>query len=188
MDEAAINAAGIAPLQPELDGLKAIKTPAAGLTPLARLQSFGVGVGFRCGSSPDLKQSERERAVLGQGGLGFPERGYYFNDDEKSLKIRHVGRLEAPWVDARKGAPAAAVRVADREMAGPAVVVRLWRQMRLRVAASASRGWSQVVGREGAGAAPRRPARARRGALSAAGGRFFSRAGHRGGGGRSRGP
>ena len=164
MDEAAINAAGIAPLQPELDGLKAIKTPAAGLTPLARLQSFGVGVGFRCGSSPDLKQSERERAVLGQGGLGFPERGYYFNDDEKSLKIRHVGRLEAPWVDARKGAPAAAVRVADREMAGPAVVVRLWRQMRLRVAASASRGWSQVVGREGAGAAPRRPARARGGA------------------------
>jgi hypothetical protein len=45
-----------------------------------------------------------------------------------------------------------------------AVVVRLWRQMRRRVAASASRGWSQVVGREGAGAAPRRPARARGGA------------------------
>ena len=116
-DEAAINAAGITPLQPELDGLKAIKTPAAGLTALARLQSFGVGVGFRRGSSPDLKQSERERAVLGQGGRGFPERGYSFNDDKKSLKIRHIGRLEAPWGDARKGDPEAAVRVADGEMA-----------------------------------------------------------------------
>ena len=187
MDEAAINAAGIAPLQPELDGLKAIKTPAAGLTPLARLQSFGVGVGFRCGSSPDLKQSERERAVLGQGGLGFPERGYYFNDDEKSLKIRHVGRLEAPWVDARKGDPAAAVRVADREMAaGPG---------RPLVAANAAQGGDECVARVEPGGGPRggrgRTAAARPregGALSAAGGRFFSRAGRRGGGGRSRGP
>jgi predicted metalloendopeptidase len=50
MDGAAINAAGIAPLQPEHDRRKAIKTPAEVLTAPARLQSFGVG--FPCGSSP----------------------------------------------------------------------------------------------------------------------------------------
>ena len=63
MDETAINAAGIPPLQPELDRLKAIKTPAEFLTALARLQPFGVG--FRCGSSPDPKPSEPQRAVRG---------------------------------------------------------------------------------------------------------------------------
>lgn len=88
MDEAAINASGVKPLQPELDRLQALKTSGDVLAALARLQSFGIGAGFRFGSSPDLKQSEREMASLGQGGLGLPERGYYFNDDEKSLKIR----------------------------------------------------------------------------------------------------
>ncbi len=88
MDEAAINAAGAKPLQSELDRIAAIKSPSDVLKAIAHLQSYGVGCGFRFGSSPDLKQSDREIASLGQGGLGLPERGYYFNDDEKSQKIR----------------------------------------------------------------------------------------------------
>jgi predicted metalloendopeptidase len=45
-----------------------------------------------------LKHSDREIARLGQGGLGLPERGYYFNDDEKSRTIRsqyvaHIANL-----------------------------------------------------------------------------------------------
>ncbi len=88
MDEAAINAAGAKPLQPELDRIAAIKSPADVLKTIAHLQTFGVSCGFRFGSQPDLKQSDREMASLGQGGLGLPERGYYFNDDEKSQKIR----------------------------------------------------------------------------------------------------
>ncbi len=116
MDETAINAAGVNPLQPELDRLKAIKSPADVLTAIARLQSFGVGVGFRFGSSPDLKQSEREMASLGQGGLGLPERGYYFNDDEKSLKIRqqyvaHIANLFVLLGEARDSATVSAQAV-----------------------------------------------------------------------------
>ena len=88
MDEAAINALGAKPLQPELDRLAAIKTPADVLRAIAHLQSLGVACGFGFGSSPDLKQSDREMAALRQGGLGLPERGYYFNDDEKSQKLR----------------------------------------------------------------------------------------------------
>ncbi len=88
MDDGAINAAGTTPLQPELDRLMAIKTPADVLKAIAHLQSFGVGCGFRFGSAPDLKQSDMEIANLAQGGLGLPERGYYFDDDEKSQKIR----------------------------------------------------------------------------------------------------
>lgn len=116
MDEAAINAAGLEPLQPELDRLKAVRTPADVLTALARLQSFGINVGFSFGSSPDLKQSEREMARLGQGGLGLPERGYYFNDDEKSLKIRqayvaHIANMFVLLGEARDAATVSAQAV-----------------------------------------------------------------------------
>jgi predicted metalloendopeptidase len=88
MDEAAVNAAGVKPLQTEFDRIAAIKSSADVLKAIAHLQSFGISCGFRFGSQPDLKQSDREMASLGQGGLGLPERGYYFNDDEKSQKIR----------------------------------------------------------------------------------------------------
>ncbi len=98
MDEAAINAAGAKPLQPELDRIAAIKAPADLLAALAHLHSIGVGGGFRFGSSPDRKDSSKEIANLAQGGLGLPERGYYFNDDEKSQKTRqqyvaHVAKM-----------------------------------------------------------------------------------------------
>jgi predicted metalloendopeptidase len=109
MDEAAINAASAKPLQPELDRIAAIKTPADLLTALAHLHSIGVGGGFRFGSSPDRKNSAQELAVLAQGGLGLPERGYYFNDDEKSQKIRqqyvaHIAKMLALLGDAPESA------------------------------------------------------------------------------------
>ena len=88
MDEGAVNAAGTSPLQPELDRLAVVKSPADILKAIAHLQSFGAGCGFRFGSGPDQKQSDIEIAQLGQGGLGLPERGYYFDDDEKSQKTR----------------------------------------------------------------------------------------------------
>ena len=88
IDEAAINAAGMRPLQLELDRIAALQSPTDVLKAIAHLQSFGVSCGFSFGSVSDQKQSDREIARLGQGGLGLPERGYYFNDDEKSLKIR----------------------------------------------------------------------------------------------------
>jgi predicted metalloendopeptidase len=98
MDEAAINALGAKPLQPELERIAGVKAPADVLKVIAHLQSLGIGCGFRFGSSADLKQSDREIASLGQGGTSLPERGYYFNDDEKSQKIRqqyvaHVANL-----------------------------------------------------------------------------------------------
>jgi len=98
MDEAAVNAAGAKPLQPELDRIAALKTPADVVAELAHLHVIGAGGGFRFGGSPDRKNSSQVIAVLAQGGLGLPERGYYFNDDEKSQKIRqqyvaHIARM-----------------------------------------------------------------------------------------------
>jgi putative endopeptidase len=72
MDEAAVNAAGAKPLQPELDRIAAIKTPADFLAALAHLHSLGVGGGFRFGSSPDRKNSAQELAVLAKAASASP--------------------------------------------------------------------------------------------------------------------
>jgi putative endopeptidase len=88
MDEAAVNAAGAAPLRAELDLIAAIKTPADVMAEIAHLQSIGCPVGFAFFSSADAKNSDMEIAQLRQGGLGLPNRDYYINDDDKSKKVR----------------------------------------------------------------------------------------------------
>ena len=57
---------------------------------------MGLNVGFGFGSSPDFKNSSMRIATTGQGGLGLPEREYYFRDDDKSQKTRqqYVAHVE----------------------------------------------------------------------------------------------
>ena len=98
MDEAAIELAGIEPLRPELARIAALRTSADLLPAIARLHRLGIGAGFMFDSGPDDKDSSRELAQLWQGGLGLPERDYYFRPDEKSQKLRteyvaHVARM-----------------------------------------------------------------------------------------------
>jgi predicted metalloendopeptidase len=100
MDEAAINAAGIAPIQPELDAIALLKTPAGVLDEIARLKLMGIGGGFRFWVDIDDKNSDAYLVTLYQGGLGLPDRDYYFNTDEKSQKLRadyleHIARMLA---------------------------------------------------------------------------------------------
>jgi putative endopeptidase len=88
MDEAAVNAAGAKPIQPELDLIAALKTPGDVLLEIARLHSMGFPAGFLFYSAADAKDSDTELAQLRQGGLGLPNRDYYINDDDKSKTIR----------------------------------------------------------------------------------------------------
>ena len=117
LDEAAINAAGVAPLQPELDLIAAIQKPADVLRAIAQLHAAGVGAGFSFGGNADAKNSSRVIAGLYPfGALGLPERGYYFNDDEKSEKIRqqyvaHITRMLVLLGDAPEAARAGATAV-----------------------------------------------------------------------------
>jgi predicted metalloendopeptidase len=88
MDEAAVNAAGAAPLKQELDLIAALKTPADVMAEVAHLHSLGCPAGFLFYSAADAKNSDMDIAQLRQGGLGLPNRDYYINDDDKSKKIR----------------------------------------------------------------------------------------------------
>ena len=98
MDEAAVEAAGIQPIQPELAKIEAIQNATSLRAELGRLQSMGVNAVFAFGSEPDRKDASQVIAAALQGGLGLPERDYYLKTDEKSVKMRdqyvaHVAKM-----------------------------------------------------------------------------------------------
>ena len=88
MDEAQIDQRAATPLQPELDRIAHIANSSDLLEEVARLHSQQVNVFFRFGSQPDPKDANRMIADLDQGGLGLPEKDYYFRTDAKSEEIR----------------------------------------------------------------------------------------------------
>jgi putative endopeptidase len=98
MDEKAIDAKGIAPLEPELARIRNIKDKAQLAEVVARLHTLGVGALFNFSSGQDFKNSSDVIAQFDQGGLGLPDRDYYLKDDPKSVEIRqqyvaHVARM-----------------------------------------------------------------------------------------------
>ncbi|HEX4965487.1 MAG TPA: M13 family metallopeptidase, partial [Thermoanaerobaculia bacterium] len=98
MDEAAIEAQGIAPLKPRLDRIAALKTKEEIAVALAKLHGDGVPALFRFGSQPDLKNASLYIAGVDQAGLSLPDRDYYLKDDARFADVRkqfpgHVAKM-----------------------------------------------------------------------------------------------
>jgi endothelin-converting enzyme/putative endopeptidase len=88
IDTDAIHAAGLKPLQPELDRIAAL-TDKKQLTPLlAHFQLINVNAFFNYGEQQDFKDARKQIAAVDQGGLGLPERDYYFRTDDAAVKTR----------------------------------------------------------------------------------------------------
>jgi putative endopeptidase len=87
MDEAAIEAAGIKPLQTEFDAIQNIASPADLQTEIAHLQGFA-NVVFNFTAEQDRRKSTEVIAIASQGGLGLPDRDYYTKTDDASKKLR----------------------------------------------------------------------------------------------------
>lgn len=79
MDEAAIEAKGIAPIKPELDKIAAIadKTQLAAM--FGRFSRIGVSTPIGVGVGPDRKNPDAFQVGASQGGLGLPDRDYYLD-------------------------------------------------------------------------------------------------------------
>lgn len=90
MDSAKLEQDGIKPLNEVLAKIDAAKTPADVMNVAAYLHTFGVGVFFSEGVGQDEKNSEVMSYQLYQGGLGLPNRDYYFNTDARTVKIREA--------------------------------------------------------------------------------------------------
>ncbi len=90
MDSTGADQKGSTPLEAELKNIYAATDRATLMTEAARLHRMGVGVLFDEGVSQDSKNSAEMSYGLSQGGLGLPNRDYYFNKDARTTKIREA--------------------------------------------------------------------------------------------------
>jgi predicted metalloendopeptidase len=90
MDEAAIEKAGIAPIQPMLAEVKTVKDGATAAQAIAYLHSENVFPFFSLGPIQDFADATKVIAGLDQSGLGLPERKYYLQNTDTIPKTRRV--------------------------------------------------------------------------------------------------
>ncbi|TXH69111.1 MAG: peptidase [Lysobacteraceae bacterium] len=83
MDEATINAQGITPLKSRLDAIDALNSSEEIAEHMRQTFARGEGGLFGFGPSPDFKDSSINIAYVAQGGLGLPDKGYYFDKDKR---------------------------------------------------------------------------------------------------------
>jgi endothelin-converting enzyme/putative endopeptidase len=86
MDEKAIDAKGVTPLNTELERIAEMKSK-SGLADVVAGMT-GDDVLFEFGSTQDYRDASQEIAEADQGGLGLPDRDYYFKEDAKSVELR----------------------------------------------------------------------------------------------------
>jgi putative endopeptidase len=89
MDSAGIEKQGIAPLKPELNKINSIKTKKDLFDVVALLQKEGVNALFSIFVDQDQMKSDEWALYLWQGGLGLPNREYYFRNDSRTENIRN---------------------------------------------------------------------------------------------------
>jgi len=88
MDTAGIEKQGLTPLLPQLDIIRKISTKDEFLDLSADLGRIGVDLLMGGGVYQDEKKSDQMALHLSQGGIGLPDRDYYFNTDAKSVQVR----------------------------------------------------------------------------------------------------
>lgn len=88
MDEKAIDTRGTEPLKPYLSRIQAMTAKTQITDEAIRLHQAGVSPLFSVGSTQDMKDATEMIAYVDQGGIGLPERDYYFKEDAKSVELR----------------------------------------------------------------------------------------------------
>ena len=88
MDTVSIEKNGVEPLREELNKIAAMQNKDDVMTQAAHMHVYGANVFFDEGVAQDPKHSDVWAYDMNQGGLGLPNRDYYFNTDERTVKIR----------------------------------------------------------------------------------------------------
>jgi putative endopeptidase len=115
MDTAAIDQKGLAPLQPALDEIAALKDTKQIGTLVGQLAEQGdPGTPFGFGIEQDAKDSSKQIAAIYQGGLSLPDRDYYLVDNPRFQRIRQEYRENMTKVFTLSGdSPEQAAKEAD---------------------------------------------------------------------------
>ena len=90
-DTAAIEAAGLKPVQPDLDRIAAIRTKEDVARIIASVPMDTLGP-YYVGVSVDDKHPDAYSINLGQSGIGLPDRDYYLTNDKALVGIRNAYR------------------------------------------------------------------------------------------------
>ncbi len=88
MDEKTVDEKGLAPLQPELDRIAAVKDKASLIDVIAQVHLIGPNPLFNFYSASDLHNANKVIAYIDQGGLSLPDRDYYLKDDARMTEMR----------------------------------------------------------------------------------------------------
>src|SRR5438270_9539053 len=88
MNEKEVNKQGLKAIKPELDAIHNISSATDLTQVITRLQQEGIFVPFIFGSAQDPHNPAMVMADTGAGGLGLPDRDYYFKDDDKAKETR----------------------------------------------------------------------------------------------------
>ena len=88
MDSLEAEKQGWKPLREILSSIDQISNAAQLVAVIASLHKKGISIAFTEGVGQDDKNSEVYAYQLWQGGLGMPNRDYYFNTDEKTLAVQ----------------------------------------------------------------------------------------------------
>ncbi len=120
MDTTAIEALGTKPIEPMMQEISSIGDTKALLASLGKLDAQTGVAPFGFFVRPDSKNSSEEIANAGQGGLGLPEREYYFRTDDKSKALRdayvaHVATMLQLSGESSADASANAQKIMDLE-------------------------------------------------------------------------
>ena len=110
MDQAAIDAKGLAPFNPWLNEIRSVKSKAGLATLYADADRLAVNIPYRMFIGQDRKASDQYALNVIQGGLGMPDRDYYLSNDPKlaETKAKYLQHLTNMLTSA--GEPNAAAR------------------------------------------------------------------------------
>jgi putative endopeptidase len=86
--EDVIDKNGLKPLQPELSRIAALQSKDELTGLLAHYQLINVTAFFNFGEQQDFQDARKQIAVVDQGGLGLPERDFYFRTGDVAEKTR----------------------------------------------------------------------------------------------------
>ncbi len=89
MDSARIEQNGLKPLQPYFDKINAINDVKSLVATVAEIKKIGSSTLFADFVTQDDKNSDVMTYKLWQGGIGLPEREYYFKNDSTTVNIRN---------------------------------------------------------------------------------------------------
>ncbi len=120
MDTAAVDAAGLKPVEADLARVAAIASTPELERALATLHDRGVDGFFRVFVRADQKRSEINALYAYQGGMSLPSKGYYFDGQFEKFRVafvEHVAKLLALAGDAPEAAAVGAKTVLDLEKA-----------------------------------------------------------------------